>query len=491
MYAAHFGLREAPFNNTPDPRFFFATPDHEEALASLIYTVNELKGYVLLTVEVGAGKTLVSRMMLRHFGDRISSAVISNTALSADDLLAAVCAEFDQAPTGAGTRFQLVKALQDHLLAEQNLPHDAFEQLRMIGNLEADDAKLLQVIIVGQPELRQRFQAPHMRQLRQRIFRSFHLPALSSELCAAYIRHRLAVAAVGSGDRAARSDQPGSSEIFDGGAITVVHEYSQGLPRLVNTACDNAMLSAYAADRRKIDTAFMQDVIDLLTAQHVTRPKARWKTLDRGAATSEPPAAPAGVAAGGPPSAATPDLERRLTRLESRLTEIADRIGRLALRPPTSNPSANLAPSPGAAQSSTVRPPLVLATSDDEPTPMVAMSPIGNPDTGRMSLSTRPLPLRQDLALDESQRHLQRLVDRSRTSLDRLQALATRTAQPISDAGCSADSAECEDSASDPSRACIVAGDAQPPGPAPCPAINLAREVDALADFAAGSASYL
>jgi general secretion pathway protein A len=270
MYAAHFGLREPPFNNTPDPRFFLTTSDHEEALACLIYAVQEMKGYVLLTGEVGTGKTLLVRMMLRRFGDRIASSVINNTCLAADDLLAAICSEFALSVAPGASRFDRLAALQDYLLAQyaanvpvvlvldeaQNLSDDAFEQIRMIGNLEADDAKLLQIVIVGQPELRQRFRAHRLRQLRQRLFRSFHLSALSAEETARYIRHRLAVAATGTHARSTPLQ-----DVFDPDALEVTYAFSGGLPRLINTACDNALLSAYAADRRTVDEPFMRGVI--------------------------------------------------------------------------------------------------------------------------------------------------------------------------------------------------------------------------------------
>ncbi len=287
MYVTHFGLREPPFNNTPDPRFFYATPEHEEALATLIYAISELKGYVLLTGEVGTGKTLITRLMLRRFGDRISSAVINNTCLDADDLLAAICSEFRLEVPASATRFERVRALQDHLLAEfaanrpvvlvldeaQNLSHEAFEQLRMIGNLEADDAKLLQVVIAGQPELRERFQAKNMRQLKQRVFRSFHLSALTRDALAAYVRHRLKVAGLGNtppapGDVAGQ--QPPA--LLDDEALDLIHAFTGGLPRLINTVCDNAMLCSFAADRLAIDGPFMRTVIDQMTASDSPTP---------------------------------------------------------------------------------------------------------------------------------------------------------------------------------------------------------------------------
>ena len=264
MYTEFFGLRELPFNNTPDPRFFYPTPDHEEALASLIYAVKERKGFVLLTGEVGAGKTLVSRMMLRQLGTSIAFANLNHAVASPRELMESLCAEFELHVDHRAGITKLVRLLQDYLLTQfsqnipvvlvldeaQNLPVSAFEQLRMIGNLEADDAKLLQIAIVGQPELRRLFASPQLLQLRQRIFRSFHLPALDRTTMEGYIKHRLSVA--GSSDL----------EIFSHDAMDRIYEISGGLPRLINTTCDNAMLSGYSADRRKIDGPFVDSIAE-------------------------------------------------------------------------------------------------------------------------------------------------------------------------------------------------------------------------------------
>ncbi|MCH8243490.1 MAG: AAA family ATPase [Planctomycetes bacterium] len=263
MYAEFFGLRELPFNNTPDPRFFFSTSDHEEALASLVYAVQERKGFVLLTGEVGAGKTLVSRMMLKHFGSQIAFASIHHAIQSGSDLLEALCSEFQLSVEQGASQNTLVHTLHDFLLAEfskdvpvvlvldeaQALTVDAFEQLRMIGNLEADDAKLLQIVILGQPELQQRFSSSEFRQLRQRIFRTFHLPAMTRDLTEEYIRHRLTIAGAP------------HTDFFDRPAIDRIYKHSNGLPRLINTICDNAMLSAYSANCRRMDDEFIENSV--------------------------------------------------------------------------------------------------------------------------------------------------------------------------------------------------------------------------------------
>ena len=263
MYADFFGLRELPFNNTPDPRFFYSTPDHEEALASLVYAVQQRKGFVLLTGEVGAGKTLISRMMLRSFETNIAFANINHSLHSAADLMESLCAEFELPVESGMTHTQLMRLLHDFLLAKfaqnipvvlvldeaQNLPIAAFEQLRMIGNLEADDAKLLQIAIVGQPELQRLFQSPELRQLKQRIFRTFHLTALDRKSTEGYIRYRLSVAGAKGVD------------LFGASAIDKVYEVSRGLPRLINTICDNAMLSAYSCDQREIDVSLVESVV--------------------------------------------------------------------------------------------------------------------------------------------------------------------------------------------------------------------------------------
>ncbi len=293
MYAEFFGLSELPFNNTPDPRFFYPTPDHEEAFASMVYAVSEGKGFMLLTGEAGLGKTLLTKMVVQHFQNHLCAAVLKHTVTTGAEFLASVCDGFGLPVPSDAAAATYVRLLRDFLLAEyahgtptvliideaHTLSREAFAQLRTLGNLEDENAKLLQTLIVGQPELRRIFQLPDMRQLRQRIFRTFHLHALTREQCQGYIQHRLNIAGAD------------NESIFDDSAIEVIHGYAKGLPRLINTVCDNAMLSAYSADRRTIDGEFTDAVItQMLTFEQRHTPRAKPPVVRASVSTPASPA---------------------------------------------------------------------------------------------------------------------------------------------------------------------------------------------------------
>ncbi len=362
MYASFFGFRELPFNNTPDPRFFYSTPDHEEALASLIYAVKERKGFVLLTGEIGAGKTLVTRMMLRHFGTQIAFATIHHAVQSPGDLMESICTEFELPIDPNAGSTHVVRALHDFLLTQfsrntpvvlvldeaQNLSVEGFEQLRMIGNLEADDAKLLQIAIVGQPELQRMFQSSSLRQLQQRIFRTFHIPALSRKAVEGYISHRLSVV----------TDEPDS--VFEGGAIDAIYNHSHGLPRLINTICDNALLSAYSAERRTIDAPFLNTVVGQMLnisgscrggrneLNAVSQPQSPPPKAHTDLAGSGYAACPDSLSRDVPPAASPePSTERlasTIERMASRVEEVEERLHRQAAAAAALDPDSQESP---------------------------------------------------------------------------------------------------------------------------------------------------
>jgi len=253
MYLEHFGLREYPFSTTPDPRFYYPSAKHREALACLLYAVEQRKGFALVSGEVGAGKSMLCRAAFERFREDVDTALLVHTSLTAKQFFQAVCAEFGIAVKGK-TKFELLRDIKDYLLDRrhrnrtvvlvvdeaQNLGRGVLEEVRLLGNLETASDKLIQIVLVGQPELRKIIGAPELRQLNQRITVKFHLGTLSAEEVGGYIDHRLSIA--GSDGKA----------IFDEGAKARIFRASSGIPRLINVLCDHALLEAFVNDRHAV-----------------------------------------------------------------------------------------------------------------------------------------------------------------------------------------------------------------------------------------------
>jgi general secretion pathway protein A len=261
MYAPYFGLKQEPFSIAPDPRYLFMSERHREALAHLLYGVNGGGGFVLLSGEIGAGKTTVCRCFLEQIPKRCNVAYIFNPKLTVTELLKTVCDEFGIPYRHEGPGGLTVKDFLDplngfllkmHAIGQnslliideaQNLSADVLEQLRLLTNLETNERKLLQIVLIGQPELRTMLARPELEQLAQRVIARFHLEALSASETAQYIKHRLAVAGLKRG-------LP-----FDAEAMRRIHAVSRGVPRRINLLCDRALLGAYASDLPRVNRA--------------------------------------------------------------------------------------------------------------------------------------------------------------------------------------------------------------------------------------------
>jgi general secretion pathway protein A len=257
MYLEHYGLNEAPYSITPDPRFVFLSERHRDALAHLLFGIGQGGGggFVQLTGEVGTGKTTLSRLLLEQLPENTKVALLLNPRLGPIELLETVCEELHvDIPDARGSGKALVDALNAYLLrayAEgqrvvlivdeaQNLSADALEQVRLLTNLETDTQKLLQVVLIGQPELREALAKPELRQLAQRITARFHLTPLSADETGEYLRHRFRIAG-------------GRHFPLTASAVKRVHRHANGIPRLVNVIAERALLAGYARDASTID----------------------------------------------------------------------------------------------------------------------------------------------------------------------------------------------------------------------------------------------
>ena len=265
MYLDFYGLKEKPFNATPDPKFLYLTPGHREALAQLIYGVQEHKGFIVLTGEVGTGKTTLLQTLLQRLDSTTAVAFVFNSTLPFDDILEYVLEDFGIGKT-VSSRAQRLVALNNFLVDRrragqntvliideaQNLEPDTLEQVRLLSNFETPTDKLLQILLVGQPELKVRLQLPQLRQLKQRIGLRCAIPPMTPEETRDYIRSRLRVA--GARDL----------NLFNEAAVRRIAEYAGGIPRVVNIVCDHALLIGYADQTRHIGRELIERAIKYL-----------------------------------------------------------------------------------------------------------------------------------------------------------------------------------------------------------------------------------
>lgn len=257
MYHQYFGLNEAPFSIAVNPRYLFMSPRHRDALAHLLYGVGTGGGFILLTGEVGTGKTTINRCLLEQLPPATDVAIILNPALNALELLATVCDELGISYDGQQPTLKtLTDSLHRFLLHNhadgrktvlmideaQHLDFDVLEQIRLLTNLETNSEKLLQIILIGQPELAQLLQRPELRQLNQRITARYNLAPLSPEETGAYIRHRLQVAGLAPG-----------RELFPADVVRGIHRTTRGIPRLINVLCDRILLGTYGRNQPRAD----------------------------------------------------------------------------------------------------------------------------------------------------------------------------------------------------------------------------------------------
>lgn len=262
MYESYFKLTKKPFDLLPNPEFIYLSKSHKRVLSYLDYGIKERAGFILLTGDVGSGKTTIIRDLINKKHDKVVLAKIFNTRVNSDQLISMINDDFGL-PVQGKDKIELLRDLNVFLISQygkgnqptliideaQNLNSKLLEEVRMLSNLETDNAKLLQIILVGQPELRETLKQPGMLQLRQRLSINCHLQPLSSTEIEEYIMHRLEVA----GDR--------SAVVFDSEALRIIYKHSRGIPRLINIICDFLMLSACAEGIKRLDGDMVYDII--------------------------------------------------------------------------------------------------------------------------------------------------------------------------------------------------------------------------------------
>jgi len=282
MYASYFGLKENPFQLAPEPRYLFLSDYHRDALNCLIYGIKEKKGFILITGDIGTGKTTICRSFLKSIDDSAETALVFNTAISELELLETIIAEYGIAiNTDQKSKKIYIDALNEFLLQKfaagknvvllideaQNLSPGVMEQLRMLSNLETDREKLIQIILVGQPELNNSLMLPALRQLNERITVRHHIQPLSPRNVRRYIDYRLQVAG-----------GPGSIR-FTSGAFVLIYRFTEGIPRRINAICDRALLIAYAKGMSKINRRLIKLAAEDIGLNYFQNTVNSWKKI--------------------------------------------------------------------------------------------------------------------------------------------------------------------------------------------------------------------
>lgn len=272
MYEEFYGLKEKPFNMTPDPEYLFLTERHKEALAHLIYGIEQRRGFIVVTGEVGTGKTTLCRALLSQFGEDTRIALVLNPMMSEEELLSTILNEFYIHIEGRSKK-ELLDQLDSFLIEQhsqgrnvvlvideaQNLPDETLEQIRIISNLETEKVKLIQIVLLGQPELNDKLSSDHLRQLEQRISVRYHLTPLTAEETEQYVLHRIEIAG---GDRSIE---------FQTKALRLIHNYSQGIPRKINVLCDRVLLVGYSLGESEITEAIVRQAYQELRTENRRR----------------------------------------------------------------------------------------------------------------------------------------------------------------------------------------------------------------------------